>query len=317
MKTQKTSGKRKLMMVALSIVAAVVIVGGILMIVRNKKVKEFQQAAKDYVQEVNEDDIAVDLSENPYFMTKIPGFQYASAERISYQSKVTNTTKHARILLPVDYDESKEYPVLYLLHGWGGSDKTWLNKDADIIIQNTFYLNDVPEMIVVFPNSCVNEEEDVDDMSFIEASHVYDLTAEEIMTSLMPYVNEYYSTMTDRDHTAVAGYSLGGKESLYTAFTNQDIFGYVGAFSAVSPIPDSEFESYAPTLEDLIIDETYGGFHYVLINVGIDDPYIRGTYIIEDELVANDIPHTYYEMEGEHENSVWQNALYNFLRHIF
>ncbi len=270
-----------------------------------------------YEQEKNADGIAVDLSDNPYYKEKISGFKYAEAERISYDSQVTGATKHARVLLPADYDEEKDYPVLYLLHGWGGSDKTWLNKDADIIIQNLFYLNNVQEMVVVFPNSCVNEEENVDDMDFGEASVIYDRTEEDIMTSLMPYINEHYSVMTDRDHTAIAGYSLGGKESLTTAFRNQDVFGYVGAFSAVSPIPDANGQGYEPTMEDLVVDEQYGGFHYVLINVGKDDPYIDGTYVIEDALNRNQIPHTFYVMEGEHENSVWQNALYNYMQHIF
>lgn len=275
------------------------------------------QEVKAYKQETNSDGIAVDLSDNPYYKTKIEGLEYAQAERISYKSKVTGHTKHARVLLPVNYDETKEYPVLYLLHGWGGSDKTWLNKDADIIIQNACYLNDVPEMIVVFPNSCVNEEENVDEMSFLEASKIYDLTEQDMTTSLMPYIHEHYSVIQDKKHTAIAGNSLGGKESLTLAFANQQTFGYVGAFSTVSPIPDENGNGYSPTLDDLRIQEEYGGFDYMLINVGKDDPYIEGTFVVEDALNRNQIPHVYYQMEGGHENLVWQNALYNFLQHIF
>ncbi len=279
--------------------------------------RKSQREALDYEQETNSDQIAIDLSDNPFYMSKIQGYEYAQAAQIKYTSKVTNTVKHARVLLPADYDEDREYPVLYLLHGWGGSDKTWLNKEADIIIQNLFYLKNVPEMIVVFPNSCVNDVESVDGMDFLEASRIYDLTEQDLITSLMPYINEHYSVKEGRDNTAIAGYSLGGKESLFTAFAHQDIFGYVGAFSAVSPIPDSNGNGYAPVLDDLVIDPQYGGFHYVLINVGVDDPYIEGTYVIEEALTRNNIPYTSYFMEGEHENSVWQNALYNFMQHIF
>ncbi len=279
--------------------------------------KYSENEAKDYVQETNEDGIATDLSDNPYYMEKIKGYKYSTAERISYTSEVTNATKHARVLLPADYDEDKEYPVLYLLHGWGGSDKTWLNKDADIIIQNLFYLNDVTEMIVVFPNSCVNEKEDVDDMDFLEASKVYDLTEEDLITSLMPYIESHYSVKTGKENTAIAGYSLGGKESLTTAFRHQDVFGYVGAFSAVSPIADEEGHGYEPTLDDLAIDESKGGFKYIMINVGVDDPYIEGTGVIERALDRNNIEYVTYRTAGAHENIVWQNALYNFGQHIF
>ncbi len=278
---------------------------------------KFRRDALRYVQEVNEDGIAVDLSDNPYYMKKIIGFEYNKAKRISYHSEVTDAEKHAYVLLPPTYDEDKKYPVLYLLHGWGGSDKTWLNKKADIIIQNAFYLDDVEEMIVVFPNSCVNQEESVPKEDFIADSKIYDLTEKDLMTSLMPYINEHYSTYTDREHTAIAGYSLGGKESLYTAFTHQDIFGYVGSFSTVSPIPDENGVEYAATMTDFVIDENVGGFQYMLINTGVDDPYIEGVHTVENALTKNGISHVYYEMEGKHENKVWQNALYNYLRHIF
>ena len=61
------------------------------------------------------------------------------------------------IFLPADYDEDKEYPVLYLLHGLDGSHRTWRNKSADIILQNLYYFDDVPEMFVVCPNCEVIE----------------------------------------------------------------------------------------------------------------------------------------------------------------
>ena len=309
-KTKKSKKKIIVCMAALTLCLCVVAVYFIYEL-------QFRKEALSYVQEVNADGIAVDLSDNPYFMKKIIGFRYNKAERIQYESEVTNSTKHAYVLLPPNYDESKKYPVLYLLHGWGGSDKTWLNKDADIIIQNSFYLDDVQEMIVVFPNSCVNKEESVPKEDFIADSKIYDLTEKDLMTSLMPYVNEHYSTYTDRNHTAIAGYSLGGKESLYTAFTHQDVFGYVGSFSTVSPIPDENGVEYAATMTDFVIDENIGGFHYMLINTGVDDPYIAGVHTVENALKRNQIPHVYYEMEGRHENKVWQNALYNYLKHIF
>lgn len=126
-------------------------------------------------------------------MTEQPGFEYNEPETIAYYSEITGRERHANILLPADYDTSEKYPVLYLLHGLDGSHRTWKNKDGYIIIQNLSYLYDVPEMIVVFPNSAVNEQEDTDDLDIYEKVAAYDLTEQDLVTSLMPFISSHYS----------------------------------------------------------------------------------------------------------------------------
>ena len=130
----------------------------------------------------------MDLSENPYYMTEQPGYEYSEPETITYPSGITGTERHAMVLLPADYDEDEEYPVLYLLHGMGGSHRTWRNKDAHIIIQNLHYFYGVPEMITVFANSCVNEEESTEDLSLEDTVKAFDGTADDLVGSLMPYI---------------------------------------------------------------------------------------------------------------------------------
>ena len=35
--------------------------------------------------------------------------------------KTAGDNKYCNVLLPAGYDESQDYPVLYMIHGWGGS----------------------------------------------------------------------------------------------------------------------------------------------------------------------------------------------------
>ena len=160
---------------------------------------ELRAEAKQYDQAVNEQGIAVDLSENPYYMKEHPEFQYSQPETITYDSEVTGTKRHANILLPADYDADRQYPVLYLLHGLDGSHRTWKNKDGHIILQNLTYLYGVPEMIVVFPNSAVNENEDTDGLSLRKRSRLMTGRREDLVTSLMPYINSHYSVKPGRE----------------------------------------------------------------------------------------------------------------------
>lgn len=281
--------------------------------------QQTKQEVLAYEQETNEDGVAVDLSENPYFMTEQPGYEYNSPETITYFSEVTGTMRHAGVLLPVDYKAEKEYPVLYLIHGLDGSHRTWGNKDGHIILQNLSYFYDVPEMIAVFPNCAVNETEDTDDLSLKDKIEAYDRTEEELVTSLMPYINSHYSVKSGRDNTAVAGNSMGGRNALNAAFKHPDLFGYVGAFSSAYVLNDSSSGSVMPALIDQFeIDPSAGAFRSVMVCVGKQDDVCGWeSYRIHENMTENGVDHIFYDMEGGHEDSVWQNALYNFGRTLF
>ena len=282
---------------------------------------ELRAEAKQYDQAVNEQGIAVDLSENPYYMKEHPEFQYSQPETITYDSEVTGTKRHANILLPADYDADRQYPVLYLLHGLDGSHRTWKNKDGHIILQNLTYLYGVPEMIVVFPNSAVNENEDTDGLSLREKVEAYDRTEEDLVTSLMPYINSHYSVKPGRENTAVAGNSMGGRNALNTAFRHPELFGYVGAFSSARVLgdPDSSGQSaMAPLIREFTVDPSAGNFEMLMLCVGRQDDVCGAeTYRIHENMTENGVEHIFYDMEGGHQNTVWQNALYNFGLRLF
>jgi len=57
------------------------------------------------------------------------------------------------------------------------------------------------------------------------------LYADFVVNELKPFVDRTYRTMPDRDHTGVAGSSLGGLVSLYLAWSHPDVFSRVAAMS--------------------------------------------------------------------------------------
>ena len=42
-------------------------------------------------------------------------------ENVEYYSTTAGDIKYCNVLLPAGYDESQEYPVFYMIHGWGGA----------------------------------------------------------------------------------------------------------------------------------------------------------------------------------------------------
>lgn len=292
--------------------------------ISNKSVtEEEKQKLKEEIlsfeQSVNEDGMAIDMTNNPYFMEKHKGFEYPTPREITYYSGITKTDRKAYVLLPVGYNENEKYPVLYLLHGLGGSHKTWLNKHADIILYNLMQIYDVPDMIVVLPNSEVSTREDIDDLSIPMRFEIYDNTQEELIDYLMPYIEENYSVKTGRENTAIAGNSMGGRNTLYIAFNHQDMFGYVGIFSPAVVVRFEELNyTNLALLDDIDIDKDIGQFKYLLLCTGKDDSICgANTYAIHNKMNEKSIEHTFYDTEGGHENKVWYAALYNFGRQLW
>lgn len=112
---------------------------------------------------------------------------------------------------------------------------------------------------------------------------------------------------------------MGGRNSLYTAFTHQDKFGYIGAFSSARVLDAKKGKSVmGALLDDFDIEKNSDGFEKILICVGKQDDVCGAeSYIIRDRLEHNKIEHVFYDMDGGHDDDVWQNALYNYLKMIF
>lgn len=301
----------------LLVFAAVLVVESFLVQERNTKV-QIEAEIQAYHQQENEDGIIVETPD-PYFIKKQVGYEYRAPETITYYSDITDSTRHAMVFLPADYREDKEYPVLYLLHGYGGSHRTWRNKEADIILQNLHYFENVPEMIVVCPNSNINEEESVDGLDFWQSISSFDHTTEELVHNVMPYIEANYPVKQGRENTAVAGNSMGGRNALAAAYTYPELFGYVGAFSSATAVAAANDTSRVKApLQELKLPEGVEPFRVLMLAVGkSDDVCGNVTYELNDYMNEEGIEHIFYDMEGGHWTVVWQNALYNFAKKIF
>lgn len=108
---------------------------------------------------------------------------------------------------------------------------------AKYIVQNAHYDYNTPDMIVVSPTVFTSAKYDSEEgLSFKVLTSQYDNFRDELENDLMPAIESRYSIKTGRDNTAIAGYSLGVRESSYIGFKDPDKFGYIGAFSATNGI---------------------------------------------------------------------------------
>ena len=142
----------------------------------------------------------------------------------------------------------------------------------------------------------------------------------------MPYMEANQSIATGRENTAIAGFSMGGRESLYIGISKPEYFGYIGAFCPTYGIFKYE-PNWTGVGEDGLFADTasftlpaqYMNNTYAMIVKGTKDTTVHEmptTY--HNALTSNGVPHVYYEVEGGgHDEATWGHGMYNFLRKVF
>lgn len=152
--------------------------------------------------------------------------------------------KRAKAYLPYGYDRSREYPVLFLMHGEEGDENTLLPDEpkeggsfvpyvADYLIRK----GAAKEAIIVCPNGRTHcdfrntaaqgfpEEIKGSTLGFYEFDR-------ELRRDLLPYLDAHFSVRKDREGRAIAGVSLGAMQAVNLgAMRCSDLFASVGAFS--------------------------------------------------------------------------------------
>lgn len=246
---------------------------------------------------------------------KKQGVQYGTIKKETYFSKKANKNKPYNILLPANYDESKQYPVLYVLHGFFENENRMITQGngqmyTQQIIGNAIAEGEAKDMIVVVPfvftSATMNDATGFADPGSNEG---YDNFVDDIVDSLMPHIESKYSVATGRENTAVTGFSMGGRESLQIGMKHGDKFGYVGA---ICPAPGAS-GAWKWSSED----ETP---YLVFITGGTQDDVV-GLQTPEgyhNNFNKNGVPHVWHVVQnGHHGDDSIHSHLYSFVRAVF
>ena len=238
--------------------------------------------------------------------------QHGKIDTISYESKTVGTNRRAIIYTPPGFSKKNKYPVLYLLHGIGGDEKEWLNGGKpQVILDNLYAENKIEPMIVVMPNGRAMKDDRAGGNVFDSAKVAAFATFEkDLLNDLIPFIEKRYPVLTDREHRAVAGLSMGGGQSLNFGLGNLDKFAWVGGFSSA---PNTKRP------EELVPDPEVAKnkLKLLFISCGDNDGLISFSKRTHDYLYEKNVPHIYYIEPGVHDFKVWKNGLYMFSQFLF
>jgi enterochelin esterase-like enzyme len=307
------------------IMAVIIIIFGIIILFpscNTNTIKDGDNSEEEYTIDFESKYIFLNGLENfippANFDKKINGITYGSLDEVSYDSKTTGATRKCYVYTPPDYDPQKTYPVLYLLHGIGGTHTEWLGGAPNEILSNLIASGEAKPMIVVMPNIRA-QKNDTDMSDMYGPAHVaaFDNFINDLRDDLMPFIKKNYKVSNNRERCAIAGLSMGGREALFIGVKMPDTFAYIGAFSAAPGlIGASPYGQLAAN--ELTLPEEYKSNTFIMLNLGNSDSIAldpSDSYALAFE--NNETPHFYYKINGGHDFGVWKNGLYYFAKCIF
>lgn len=251
-------------------------------------------------------------------------------ETFSVSSAILGCPRPCTVYLPDGYDRTAEhYPVLYLLHGAGGSHTNWtelgnLRQIADEAIAE----GRIRPMIVVMPDASDDGRSDAQwrvgyfDLPGWEYARFF-------IEEFLPAVEGHYRIRGDKAHRAIAGLSMGGCGTLYYAQHHPDLFGSACPLSALIQFdaprkasnPDyiAAFEKHnALAFLRTMTDQEADALRTVRwwVDCGDDDFLWEGNVLFYSEMRRRNIPLQYRMRDGGHTWRYWRTALPDVLQFV-
>ena len=229
--------------------------------------------------------------------------------KISYTYYTSNAVGFDRPVLvytPAGYDpaSSEKYPVLCLIHGMTDTHETWFKVGKiNNILDNLIAAGLAKKMIVVMPYANPYPEMIRRGQAKMYNPMDTELTTKEFTESVVPFIEANYNVLTDADSRAIAGFSLGGRQTLACGLGNPDKFHYVCAFAPAvfGPEISGNFENgtYAKA------DKLNESLKLLWLSCGTSDFLYQSSLQLENNLKDRGIRYTTMYPGGGH---TWMNC---------
>ena len=241
---------------------------------------------------------------------------HGTLSHVWYESPKLGKQRRLSVYTPAGYEGGKaKYPVLYLLHGSGGDEDAWtdLGRTAQIL-DNLIAEGKAKPMIVVMPNgvwfnqAAPGAAVNMFQPTFTNSRSQSTIEVEESFPDIMGFVEKNYRVAKGYANTAVAGLSMGGRQSCMLSMHYPKRFGYVGLFSGVA----------TPEGNEAALDAVFAARPKLyFIACGKADGIMENSRKLEAWCNGRGYPVTFYESEGGHIWRNWRIYLLEFAQKLF
>jgi len=242
-----------------------------------------------------------------------------------YTSSLNQAQRRMTVYTPPGYEQGKtNYPVLYLLHGMGGDEDAWseLGRISQIM-DNLIAQGRIKPMLVVMPNGHTSNSASPGNSErgeYLITSFTPDIGSGDMESSFMEiveFVEKTYRVKKNKKNRAIAGLSMGGSHTLFTAALYPNTFDYVGLFSAAFRMNGKVKRAVYDQLDENLIKQRDYGYKLYWIGMGKTDFLYKTGEEFRKKLDGIGMKYTYKESEGGHTWSNWRDYIVEFSSLLF
>jgi enterochelin esterase family protein len=180
----------------------------------------------------------VDIPGNKPLIHSLQNVPHGKISYCYYPSLTLGTTRTLLVYTPPGFNAAGKikYPVLYLIHGGSDTEETWTKVGrANLIADNLIAQGKSKPMIIVMPYGNVRPKP------------MEDFT-KEMINDIIPFIEANYPVIKDSKGRGIAGFSVGGGQTLNIGLTNTDKFAYIFSYAPYTATDEfkKNFSNWSP-----------------------------------------------------------------------
>jgi enterochelin esterase-like enzyme len=240
--------------------------------------------------------------------------------------ELNDARRSVRVYTPAGYDDSaaagRRYPVIYLLHGWPGSEGNWPGMGrATVTADSLIASGRIPPVLLVFPNG---SGKGLLGRSLYIDSYDGSSRMEAFLTHrLVTWVDSTFRTIRSPERRGVVGLSDGGTAAINLVLQHPELFGAAGSHSAdlrlkkgmgmggvIGPEPGATklLEAHSPLVYAATV-LAHLDPPVIYFDCGDDDESAADNREFDEMLTKLGVPHSYHGYPGTHDWKYWRTHL--------
>ena len=238
--------------------------------------------------------------------------QAARVDTLQVRSEKMDRSIPVLVTVPENLHPFEQVPVLYLLHGYSGNEKSWL-----IIQPKLKEWADRDQIMIV---TLDGENSWYWDSPLNPKSQFETFVSKELVS----FIDANYPTRANRLSRAISGLSMGGHGAMWLAIRHKEVFGAVGSTSGgvdIRPFPKNwemkkqlgEMAANKARWNDHTVmtqlDKIQNKDLAIIFDCGSEDFFYEINCKLHDEFLKRGVYHDFIVRPGKHNLVYWNNSI--------